>query len=349
MRENFRRLLIPASVLILLLFTLFVINQTAGVVDLAEQINPTFGQVVLWALIGLYCLIILVPIVVYLRMPQVLDPPEDTESPAYAAYIGRVRTRLAKNPRLADLSPSLDNETFMAAAHSRLDAETDKRIKTSATTVFITTAISQNGLLDGIMVLSSVARLIWEIAHIYYQRPSLREMLYLYANVAVTTFFVVNIEDLDIDEQVEVIISRVIGGSVIGGIPGATGISTFVTTSFINGSVNALLTLRVGVITRSYFAFYRMPRRMVKRNAAIEAARLFGGVFVNASGVVTGAIMKAYRRHAGEMAKNAAAAAKKTADSVADSVGRAGAAIKRYVSGRYDDTEKSGTATESEQ
>ena len=68
-----------------------------------------------------------------------------------------------------------------------LEKESNQIIQRNASAVFLTTAISQNGRLDSLTVLATQIRMVWQIAHLYNQRPSLREMSWLYGNVAVTT------------------------------------------------------------------------------------------------------------------------------------------------------------------
>ena len=78
-----------------------------------------------------------------------------------------------------------------------LDDDANAIIKQMASTVFLTTAVSQSGRLDGLLVLAAQSRMVWRVAHLYYQRPSLREMLYLYANVAATSFVAGELDDLE--------------------------------------------------------------------------------------------------------------------------------------------------------
>ena len=77
------------------------------------------------------------------------------------------------------------------------DAKADDIIKRTASTLFVTTAVSQNGRLDALMVLADQTRLIWQVAHIYNQRPTLRDFGRLYANVGATLFAASELEDLD--------------------------------------------------------------------------------------------------------------------------------------------------------
>jgi hypothetical protein len=46
---------------ILLVFSIFVFNQTVQIVQSAKTVNPTFGNGVMWALILLYCALLLTP------------------------------------------------------------------------------------------------------------------------------------------------------------------------------------------------------------------------------------------------------------------------------------------------
>ena len=72
--------------------------------------------------------------------------------------------------------------------------------------VFLATAVSQSGRLDGLLVFAAQSRMVWKIALLHYQRPSVRDMINLYANVAGTAFVASEIEDININEHVEPVI-----------------------------------------------------------------------------------------------------------------------------------------------
>ncbi|MFC1509832.1 DUF697 domain-containing protein [Candidatus Omnitrophota bacterium] len=165
------------------------------------------------------------------------------------------------------------------------------------------------------MLLAQI-RLIWEIAHVFNQRPSIREMTNLYTNVAATALVVGTLEELDIEEQIEPIITPLISSSVFGGIPGAGGLATFMTTSIVEGAANALLTLRVGIITRRYFGMKKISdSRNLRRAASLEAGNMLASIVVKSAGYITEAVIKASKKRAGavgESLKNAAAKSAKT-------------------------------------
>lgn len=335
MKKQMQYLLTFGSVILLLLFVLFVINQTAGIVVMAKEYNPALGILLLYTLLLIYAAALVVPVVIYFTMPTVLRPPQDEQSPQFEAYLARLRNRLVRNALIAADGHALETRIDMENAIKILNARADRLTKSTASSIFVTTAISQNGRLDSIMVLIAQIRIIWDIAHIYNQRPSLREMLNLYVNVASTVFIAGAIEDLDIEEQVEPIITPLVSSSVIGGIPGAGGIATFMTTSIIDGAANALLTLRVGIITRRFFGLTcRADSREIRRMASLEAGGMLASIVVSSAGYVTNAILKASKKRAGAVGGSLKDAVIKSAESVTDVTRKSAQSVVERVKGK---------------
>ncbi|MGE5799964.1 MAG: hypothetical protein ACM337_06520 [Syntrophaceae bacterium] len=54
MYRTIKNVALAASTVILFFFVLFVVNQTAQVVGLADRVSPAFGTAVLWFLLGRY-------------------------------------------------------------------------------------------------------------------------------------------------------------------------------------------------------------------------------------------------------------------------------------------------------
>ncbi len=317
-----------AGIVFLALFVMFVINQTSGIVSLVKEIDPMLGTAVLYVLLAVYAAAVIVPVFIYLKMPNILRPPEDEQSPEYERFLKRLRNRLARNKYLAETGCPLETHDDIDNAIVLLDTHADQITKSTASTVFVTTAVSQNGRLDAIMVLIAQIRLVWSIAYIYNQRPSIREMFDLYVNVAATTFIVGTIEDLDIEEQIEPIITPLISGSVFGGIPGASGVATFMTTSIVDGAANALLTLRVGIITRRQFGIKKVSgRKELRRIASLEAGNMLASIVVKSAGYVTEAIIQASKKRAGSMGISLKDAAVKSAATVSGATKKSAGAI----------------------
>lgn len=84
-----------------------------------------------------------------------------------------------------------------------LDEAAHREVKKTASVVFVSTAVSQSGKLDGFIVFSLLVKMVWRIAHIYNQRPSYTSLFSLYANVAGTTLIAGSVDEIDISEQLE--------------------------------------------------------------------------------------------------------------------------------------------------
>src|SRR5204863_8700052 len=126
--------------------------------------------------------------------------PEEDSGPKHDAYLQALRIRLAANPRTRDLTLVTSEEVEKAVEH--LSAQADLVVRRTASTVFLSTALMQNGRLDGLIVLFTQIQMVGRIARIYVQRPSPRELVRLYANVAGTAFVVGGLESLDLGEMV---------------------------------------------------------------------------------------------------------------------------------------------------
>jgi hypothetical protein len=87
--------------------------------------------------------------------------------------------------------------------------------------VFLSTAVSQSGRFDALMVFLAHTRLIWQIAHLYWQRPNPRDLFQLYANIFITVFLAQTLDDLDVREVVTPVLGPVFTSAGIGAIPGS--------------------------------------------------------------------------------------------------------------------------------
>lgn len=291
MSKPLRTAVLAASATILLLFVLFVINQTAQVVSLASTISPFLGSVVLWLLLALYGLILLIPLVLFLRLPKPLRPPVSEEGDEARSFLEALKKRLAANPNLG--GRELRDRAQIQEAIALLDSRADELVRNTAATVFISTAISQSGRLDAFLVLGAQSRMVWQIARLYYQRPSPREFLSLYANVAATAFLAGEMDDMDIHDQVQPIVSSTLGALAVS-VPGVQLAASLIVNSVLTGTANAFLTLRVGMIARRYCGALAVPeRRSLRRAATLDAARLLGAVVRQGTAKVSKAVWDA--------------------------------------------------------
>jgi len=297
MIRTIRNIAMAASAVILFFFALFVVNQTAQVVDLASRVSPAFGTAVLWFLLGLYAAALIATVVFFLRLPKPIAPPESEAEPGFSRYLEALRKRMAANPRLA--GHDLSDRAGIERALEHLGRECDVIIRDSASAVFVSTAVSQSGRLDTLFVLTAHLRMVWRIAGIHAQRPSLRDLVNLYANVAATAFVAGELDEADISEQIEPILSSALGAVSLS-VPGVQAAASIIVTSILTGAANAFLTLRVGIIARNYCgSLVVADRRALRRSATAEAARLLGAIVKSGTARISRALWDASKDKVG--------------------------------------------------
>jgi len=276
MKNKLTKLALLGSSLILFLFIIFVINQTVQLVVFGERIHPLLGNIILCGLLLIYSLCVLIPIYLFIKMPAPLTPPQSETSPEFPAHLNKIAKRLSKNSLVG--RSVIASKDDVERALQVLDGNADEVIKKTASRIFITTAISQNGKLDGLIVLSAQSKLVFEIARIYYQRPTIRNLLNLYANVALMVFFASELEDVDLSEYIQPILTGLLG-SAAGTLPGFQVASIFLVSSVLSGSSNAFLTLRVGAISKRYCRSLVIPsKKEIRHSATLEATKLLGSI-----------------------------------------------------------------------
>jgi hypothetical protein len=203
-------------------------------------------------------------------------PPASDDSPAFEPHLKRLRERLASSPHLA--GHDLADRRGIEEALRVLDAKADRIVREAASGVFLATAVSQAGRLDGLLVLAAQSRMVWRIAHLYHQRPSPRDLAHLYANVAGTAFVAAELQEIDLSEQVEPILSSSLG-ALGASLPGFQVAGTILARCVLDGSANAFLTLRVGMIAKRYCgAVVVQPKATLRRAATTEAAGHLGAI-----------------------------------------------------------------------
>ena len=271
-----RKIIVVLAVLITVCLLSLIIAGVTSLISLAERIHPVAGTIVFWSIclaagfFTLYC------VIAYAKLPAALVPPEEGSGPKYDAYLQALRVRLALNPRTRGKPLATEVEIENAVGH--LSAEADALVRSTASTVFLSTALMQNGRLDGLIVLFTQIQMVGRIARIYVQRPSPRELVRLYANVAGTAFVASGLESLELGEMVAPLAVSVVP-ALKGGIPGLSGISALLVRCVSNGAANAFLTLRVGEVARRYCELTsRCPPELIRKSATAAAVQHLGRI-----------------------------------------------------------------------
>lgn len=294
MKKSFRGILVLIALFLTVAFGVILANQTLQLALFAERFHPAAGDAVFWALVFTYAALLLVPLYLLLRLPRSLIPPDEDSGPAFEAHLAELRKRLGRNPRTRALP--VPGRKEIEEALGVLDTDADALIRGAGSRAFLSTAISQNGALDSLLVLAIQSRLIWDVAHVYSQRPSLRDMLYLYSNVLTTAFIAGELDDAELAEITQPIFSTVLG-SAASAVPGLQVASSIFTNSVLSGTANAFLTLRVGIIAQEYSrALVRPKKGLLRRSAVARAAGMLGGIATDGAAKVWTALAGASRR-----------------------------------------------------
>jgi Domain of unknown function (DUF697) len=271
-----RRIVFVLAVTTTVCLVSLIIAGLASLISLADRIHPIAGTIVFWVVCLATGFFALYYAIAFTRLPPALGPPEEDSGPKYDAYLQALRARLAANPRTRDLPVVTKEEIAKAIGH--LSAQADSVVRRTASTVFLSTALMQNGRLDGLIVLFTQIQMVGRIARIYVQRPSPRELMRLYANVAGTAFVASGMESLDLGEMVAPLAVSVVP-ALKGGIPGLSGISALLVKCVSNGAANAFLTLRVGEVARRYCELTsRCPPELIRKSATAAAVQHLGRI-----------------------------------------------------------------------
>ncbi len=315
MLRQLRKYSLLFFLLVITVFGLFATNQLISLYANLSVINLWLANVVVAlvsiAVLGLFAL----PVVLLIRLPKTLSHTggEDIEH-----YKTRLKKRLTANRRVRGAGLDVYTEAGMHDALKLLDTEAKDVINNTATAVFLTTAISQNGKLDALTVFATQSRMVWKIAHIYWQRPALQDLVRLYANVGGAALIASELEDIDITRQIEPIISALLK-SPGRSLPVVGHAAHILTDSLLEGSTNAFLTLRVGIIAQRYCANPdpSVSARELKRSSFMEASGMLRTLVLTSSGKVISSVMKAVKD-----------AGKNTVVSGVEAVGRAATKVK---------------------
>ena len=253
-----------------------IIAGVTSLISLADRIHPIAGDVLFWAIVLSAAGAALYMAIAYSKLPAALIPPDEASGPRHDAYLEALRGRLGANPRTRGMPVTTEEE--IESAIGILSAEADSVVRKTASTVFLSTALMQNGRLDALILLFTQIQMVTRVARTYVQRPSPRELIRLYLNVAGTAFISSGLESLDLGEMVAPLATSVVP-ALKGGIPGLSGISALLVKCVSNGAANAFLTLRVGEVARRYCELTsRSSPELIRKSATAAAVQHLGRI-----------------------------------------------------------------------
>jgi hypothetical protein len=328
-----RSLVLPALLGFTVLALVGVLGSALFLYREASAVHPLLGWGVVAVTAAGVVLLIVIPVARLLVLPRGIERPAVSTGRSWDRFVRRYAKRLVRNRRVRDgypghaaLGAALESggpglQDATEGTVSWLDGECRTVITRHAAAVFAATAVSQSGRLDTMIVFSAQLRMIREIAELYYQRPGLREIVRLYANVGATAFLAGEIED----SEVLAVLGAPVTAGVSGLIPvgGTDPIVSLLVNSLLDGSTNAFLTLRVGILARRHCGLQvQRDRRAVARSASVEAAGLLGDVVGQGARKVAAATRRAVTRSAVSGPRRAAESAVRGTGRLADAAVR---------------------------
>jgi hypothetical protein len=253
-----------------------ILSGVSALASVIERFVSGSWMYVFAALLSAIFLLIAYPVWQILKLPRAPMPPEQASGTEHDVYHAWLLQHLKNHSDPAVAVAAL--REGVSPALEKLNGKADTLVFTAASQVFIETALSQNGRLDGLLVLARQVKLAWSISNLYELRPTPNRLWYLYSNIAMASILSTNIEDMDLDEMVKPLVAAVLPAAA-GAIPGLQTIASIAVNSLMDGTANALLTLRVGVLTKEYALPLNRPRpEDARRRATAQAYSMLSRV-----------------------------------------------------------------------
>jgi len=267
----------------ILLFVLILLSSILDVGDRLRAVHPYVEYGFYGLSFILVYLLILRPVHIILFSPafSVETTLDDAKVINHGVH-KKVAKHLLEDPnlsednqtRLNDALKSNPEDLKLALNHvltHHVKKEMNSVIKKHAKTVMLSTAISQNGRLDFFTVIVVNLKMIKELVVMCGFRPSFKNLSKLTVNVFSTALIAEGLENMDITELMPT--STV---NTLGEVPFIKpGLS-----SVTQGISNALLTLRIGIVTRKFLFSdaKEITKEEIRRTALIEAAGMIPSV-----------------------------------------------------------------------
>ncbi|MFC1613813.1 hypothetical protein ACFL5K_00780, partial [Gemmatimonadota bacterium] len=116
MKKQLRNILFAFALILLVIFVIFVINQTMSVVMLVKEYNLYFGNILLYGLLLIYAAFFVFSITCILKMPSALRPPGNKQSPEFETYIEKLKRNLARNKHVIESDIPLETQSDIEKA-----------------------------------------------------------------------------------------------------------------------------------------------------------------------------------------------------------------------------------------
>ena len=179
-------------------------------------------------------------------------------------------------------------EELTRVFNSSIKKDINRIIARNAKTVLISTAICQNGKLDMLTVLTMNIKMIKEIVLKCGFRPGYVKLGKLSVNVITTALIAESLEGLDFND-----LFPQTTANFFAEVPLIKPIAS----SFLNGISNALLTIRIGIITRKYlFSDGKLTKQQIRISAIKESLQMLPGIIKDVMTFIPSKIAKLFTK-----------------------------------------------------
>ena len=297
--KKIKKLWIVVGIGIMIFFMIILISDIIAAGEKIRKISPylEYGFYVLTVL--LFYFLIFNPLRIILFSPSfsivtVVDEENEKNLKVYKRIVKTLKDAKSINEddvkRLESCETSGElREELSLVFNSSIKKEINRIIRKNAKTVLVSTAICQSGKLDMYTVISINIKMIKEIVVKCGFRPSYPKLGKLAVRVFSTALIAESLEGLDF--------SDIFPQSTVNYLADVPLVKP-IATSLIGGISNALLTLRVGVVTRNYlFSEVKLNKDEIRTRAIKESLKIIPGVIKDAFAYFPNKIIKAFTKN----------------------------------------------------
>ena len=260
-KEN-RKLTKTIAIIGIVLMCLVVLSCIIDIFDFAYKLHPYAGYATLVLIILALLIFIVRPIIVALSSPcftlDIVDVKSRKEvSRKNYQSLKKVAKNLMDKDNISDESKKAIelamnskaelNEALRTVYDKEVSKNINKIINESSVRVLLSTAISQNNRFDGATVALVNIRMIMRIVVACGYHPSYPQLYKLIAKVFRNALIAYTLQTTEVDNLIFNGINKLVKGALTS-LP----LVGEITKSITQGAANALLTLRIGIITRKY-------------------------------------------------------------------------------------------------
>ena len=272
-KKNIFWILIAIGVLVL--FILILLSSILNIGDRLRSVNIggipflEYGFYLLCAVLIWFLLINPILIILFSPSLSITTTLEKDSPKAHKIYKNVTKNILANSTNLTEEeTTSLSNyknyeelkEALNLVMTGSIKKEISKIIVKNAKTVLLSTAISQNSKLDLFSVVSVNLKMIKEIVTVCGFRPDMKNLCKLTLNVASTALIAEGLESLNMED---ILPTQTM--NTLSNIP----LLKPLLSSVVQGVANALLTIRIGLVTRGYL--FSDSKKATKNGIRAEA------------------------------------------------------------------------------